>query len=234
MACTSFYRKQKRCSTEVLEENVKIAQRSKKTLPPESQTEETPNKKRKFERENSPAKPASPVKLSRDEATLNETVTETKQKRSKTTKKRTKEKTDKLKLKTLKRVNHTEGQEREEHVLKALKNGIYGTRDELEEDLAAYVKQPYVKRRELAGVRRWRKAGGLSQVVFVVVVIVVVVYKRSTIFSLELSFLVWSLFSLRFRWQSLLASLCYLHILFQNFSAASFLFPVKGSARHIW
>ena len=133
---------------------MKIAQRSKKTLPPESQTEETPNKKRKFERENSPAKPASPVKLSRDEATLNETVTETKQKRSKTTKKRTKEKTDKLKLKTLKRVNHTEGQEREEHVLKALKNGIYGTRDELEEDLAAYVKQPYVKRRELAGVRR--------------------------------------------------------------------------------
>ena len=146
MACPSFYRKQKRCSTEVLEENVKIAQRGKKTLPPESQTEETPNKKRKFERENSPAKPASPVKLSRDEATLNETVTETKQKRSKTTKKRTKEKTDKLKLKTLKRVNHTEGQEREEHVLKALKKGIYGTRDELEEDLADYVKEKRASR----------------------------------------------------------------------------------------
>ena len=133
---TSFYGKRKVCTTEDLAEKVKMAQRGKKTLPPESQTEETPNKKRKFERENSPAKPASPVKLSRDEATLSETVTETKQKRSKTTKKRTKEKTDKLKLKTLKRVNHTEGQEREGHVLKALKKGLYGTRDELEEDLA--------------------------------------------------------------------------------------------------
>ena len=62
--CNFFYGKRKAYSTEVLEENVKIAQRGKKTLPPESQTEETPNKKRKFERENSPTKPASPVKLS--------------------------------------------------------------------------------------------------------------------------------------------------------------------------
>ena len=62
--CNFFYGKRKAYSTVVLEENVKIAQRGKKTLPPESQTEETPNKKRKFERENSPAKPASPVKLS--------------------------------------------------------------------------------------------------------------------------------------------------------------------------
>ena len=98
--CTSFCRKRKRCSTEDLEENLKIAQRGKNTLPPESQTEETPNKKRKFERENSFAKPASPVKLSRDEATVN--VTETKQKRSKTTKRE-----QRRKLETLKHVNHT-------------------------------------------------------------------------------------------------------------------------------
>ena len=123
-----------------------MAQRSKKSLPPESQTEETPNKKRKLEQENSPAKPASPVKLSRDEATLNETGTETKQKRSKTTKKRTKKETDRLKLKTLIRVNHTYGRESERHVLKALKKGIYGTRDELEEDLAAYVEEKRVSR----------------------------------------------------------------------------------------
>ena len=84
--------------------------RGKKTLPPESQTEETPEQKRKSRAENSPAKPASPVKLSRDEATL-ETVTETKQNAPK-----------------------------------------------------------LPRRRELAGVRRWREAGGFSQVVFVVVV----------------------------------------------------------------
>ena len=43
-------------------------------------------------------------------------------------------------------MNHTEGQEREEHVLKALKKGIYGTRDELEEDLADYVKEKRASR----------------------------------------------------------------------------------------
>ena len=37
-------------------------------------------------------------------------------------------------------MNHTYGRESERHVLKALKKGIYGTRDELEEDLDAYVK----------------------------------------------------------------------------------------------
>ena len=79
-------------------------------------------------------------------ATLNETGTETKQKRSKTTKERTKEIIDRLKLKTLMRVNLTYGRESEGHILKALKKGIYGTRDELEEDLDAYVEEKRASR----------------------------------------------------------------------------------------
>ena len=44
------------------------------------------------------------------------------------------------------RVNHTDGQESEGHILKALKKGIYGTRNKLEEDLAAYVEEKRASR----------------------------------------------------------------------------------------
>ena len=44
------------------------------------------------------------------------------------------------------RVNLTYGRESEGHILKALKKGIYGTRDELEEDLAAYVEEKRASR----------------------------------------------------------------------------------------
>ena len=123
------------------------------------------NKKRKFERENSPAKPASPVKLSRDEATLKWNCN----------------------WNQAEALQNYQEENKGENCWNWKPSSVWITqRDKRERDMSLPWREVstepgmnwkmtwlfMLRRRELAGVRRWREAGGFSQVVFVVVVVV--------------------------------------------------------------